>query len=172
MPQEKDSAFRRFLENPDCFCDLFNGALFQGEQVLEPYMLEPAAEENRLQVPDRQGKKRTIRRYRDAVRKASGQLQYAVYGVEGQAKSHYAMPVREMLYDAMSYAEQVKQLEIKHREQKDLKDSAQFLSGILPDDSLAPVLSLCIYYGLEQWEGPQELWDMLAIPDEFWQIIK
>ena len=35
MPQEKDSAFRRFLENPDCFCDLFNGALFQGEQVLE-----------------------------------------------------------------------------------------------------------------------------------------
>ena len=167
MPQEKDSAFRRFLENPDCFCDLFNGALFQGEQVLEPYMLEPAAEENRLQVPDRQGKKRTIRRYRDAVRKASGQLQYAVYGVEGQAKSHYAMPVREMLYDAMNYAEQVKQLEIKHREQKDLKDSAQFLSGILPDDSLAPVLSLCVYYGLEQWEGPQELWDMLAIPDEF-----
>lgn len=72
MPQEKDSAFRRFLENPDCFCDLFNGALFQGEQVLEPYMLEPAAEENRLQVPDRHGKKRTIRRYRDAVRKASG----------------------------------------------------------------------------------------------------
>ena len=36
MPQEKDSAFRRFLENPDCFCDLFNGALFQGAQVLEP----------------------------------------------------------------------------------------------------------------------------------------
>lgn len=35
MKKEKDSAVKRFLENPAHFCDLFNGSLFGGKQVLK-----------------------------------------------------------------------------------------------------------------------------------------
>ena len=167
MAHEKDSAFRRFLENPDHFCDLFNGALFQGEQILKPAMLSGADEEKLLQVPDNQGHRHTVRRYRDVIRRVSGQFRYAVYGVEGQGESHYAMPVREMLYDALNYAEQVKQFAESHREKKEYGNSARFLSGMHPEDSLAPVLSVCIYYGQDKWAGPRELQDMLNIPAEF-----
>lgn len=167
MAQEKDSAFRRFLEKPEHFCDLFNGALFRGEQVLKPFMLSGAEKEKMLQVLDTQGRKHTVRRYQDVVRRVSGQFQYAVYCVEGQGESHYAMPVREMLYDALNYSEQVKQFAESHREKKDCRNSAQFLSGMLPKDRLAPVLSICIYYGQETWTGPRELQDMLNIPAEF-----
>ena len=71
--------------------------------------------------------------YKRQVCKASGHTAYAVFAVEGQGETHYAMPVREMVYDAMNYAGQVKALSDKHRKKKDYRDGAEFLSGLLRD---------------------------------------
>lgn len=67
------------------------------------------------------------------------------------------MPVREMVYDAMNYAGQVKALSDKHRKRKDYGDGAEFLSGLLREDRLAPVVTICFYYGTGKWEGPLDL---------------
>ena len=77
------------------------------------------------------------------------------------------MPVREMVYDAMNYAGQVKALSDKHRKRKDYRDGAEFLSGLLREDRLAPVVTICFYYGTGKWEGPLDLFDMLDIPEEY-----
>ena len=84
-----------------------------------------------------------------------------------QGETHYAMPVREMVYDAMNYAGQVKALSDKHRKRKDYRDGAEFLSGLLREDRLAPVVTICFYYGTGKWEGPLDLFDMPDIPEEY-----
>nr|WP_308624337.1 Rpn family recombination-promoting nuclease/putative transposase [uncultured Eisenbergiella sp.] len=167
MARDKDLAVMKFLEKPEHFSDLFNGSLFQGKQVLRADRLENLSGKSALSFLDKEGNKVTVRRYRDAVCKASGRTAYAVFAVEGQGETHYAMPVREMLYDAMNYAGQVKILADKHRKAKDYRDSAEFLSGLLREDRLAPVVTICFYYGTDRWEGPLELYDMLDIPEEY-----
>ena len=43
--------------------------------------------------------------------------------------------------------------------------SDEFLSALKKDDRLHPVISLCIYYGEKEWDGPFNLLDMLVIPE-------
>ena len=167
MPNEKDAVIKKFLEKPENFSDLFNGSLFQGKQVLKADMLGDLPGESMISFSDKEGKKVSARRYRDVIRKASGRTTYAVFVVEGQEKTHYAMPVREMVYDALNYATQVKEISDMHRRDKDYRDSSEFLSGLLREDRLAPVITICLYYGTEEWEGPRELYDLLDIPEEY-----
>lgn len=84
MAGEKDLAVMRFLEKPENFSDLFNGSLFQGKQVLKAEMLESMSGRSALSFRDKDGRKVSVRRYRDAVCKASGHTAYAVFAVEGQ----------------------------------------------------------------------------------------
>ena len=167
MSQRKDLAVKKFLEKPENFSDLFNGSIFCGRQVLRADMLERLPGESALTFPDKAGQKVSERRYRDAICKASGSTTYAVFAVEGQEKTHYAMPVREMLYDALNYAGQIKELTDRHRREKDYNNSAEFLSGLLAEDRLAPVVTICFYYGTSEWDGPRELFGILDIPEEF-----
>ena len=167
MSNEKDAVIKKFLEKPENFSDLFNGSLFQGKQVLKADMLGDLPGESMISFSDKEGKKVSARRYRDIIRKASGRTTYAVFAVEGQEKTHYAMPVREMVYDALNYATQVKEISDMHRRDKDYRDSSEFLSGLLREDRLAPVITICLYYGTGEWEGPRELYDLLDIPEEY-----
>ena len=57
MKKEKDSAVNRFLENPAHFCDLFNGSLFGGKQVLKAGSLESLPGEAIVSFADKDGRK-------------------------------------------------------------------------------------------------------------------
>ena len=41
----------------------------------------------------------------------------------------------------------------------------KFLSNMRKTDRLHPVISLCVYYGEDPWDGPLCLTDMLEIPE-------
>ncbi|MFR6327879.1 MAG: hypothetical protein ACLUOI_02980 [Eisenbergiella sp.] len=62
---------------------------------------------------------------------------------------------------------QVKVISDRHRRDKDYRDSSEFLSGLLREDRLAPVITICLYYGTGEWEGPREVDDILDIQVEF-----
>ena len=36
---------------------------------------------------------------------------------------------------------------------------------------LHPIVTICIYYGEDEWDGPRSLIDMLDIPEEFESLI-
>ena len=44
---------------------------------------------------------------------------YVLLGGEAQSRVHYAMPVRDMLYDAINYAAQVDEVAKSHRNNKE-----------------------------------------------------
>lgn len=46
-------------------------------------------------------------------------IDLVLVGIEDQMKIHYAMPVRCMLYDALGYTRQCKQIEESHKKKKE-----------------------------------------------------
>ena len=65
-------------------------------------------------LADKNGKAKKIQRYRDIVMKWKQEINLAVYACENQQNIHYAMPVRIMLYDSLSYTEQMEHMERFH----------------------------------------------------------
>lgn len=108
----------------------------------------------------------TIQRIFDVSKKTSNGVHFVIWGLENQDKVHYGMPLRHMLNDALTYLKECKELTARNRKEKNLKSSGEFLSGIKKSDRLHPVISICLYYGEELWDGPLRLRDMLEIPDE------
>ena len=77
---------------------------------------------------------------------------------ENQAKVHYAMSVRNMLYDSLSYVGQIQRMWTKNVEKM---SAAEFLSKFRKGDRLIPVLTLVFYYDVDQWDGSKDLYGML-----------
>lgn len=86
-------------------------------------------------------------------------------------KIHYAMPVRNMMYDALGYVKQCKAIESKHRKNKDTKSSDEFLSGMTKEDRIKPVFTLVVYYNEKPWDGAVCLSDMMDVPVELKSFI-
>ena len=98
---------------------------------------------------------------------------YLLLGVENQSNVHYAMPVKNMVYDSLEYAAQVQKAESSHREALRKKnpnekkpDPAEFLSGFYKEDRLLPIITVVVYFGADNWEAPRSLHEMLAVQDE------
>ena len=94
-----------------------------------------------------------------------------ILGLENQSKIHYAMPLRHMIGDAFSYLKEYKELEAKNKKYKNYKTKHEFLSKFQKTDRLHPIVTICIYYGEDEWDGPRSLIDMLYIPEEFESLI-
>ena len=76
------------------------------------------------------------------------------------------MPVRNMLYDAMQYEKQVRELGKKHRREHDTGTNEEYLSGIKKEDRLIPVITLVINFGDKAWDGPLSLREMYGEQSE------
>lgn len=78
-----------------------------------------------------------VQRYQDAKKvsvKRDDHFAYMILGIEAQTHIHYAMPVRNLVYDGLQYAAQVEQFRIRH----DLSGydgvTDEFLSGLYRGD--------------------------------------
>ena len=85
---------------------------------------------------------------------------FVLLGVENQSEIHYAMPVKNMVYDAMEYSTQVNEAARFHRNAKDYASGAEFLSGFRKEDKLTPVITLTLYWGADKWDAPRTLHEM------------
>lgn len=165
-----DVILKDFWQDKERFADLFNAALFDGEPVLKPEKLADA-DADKSSIVKIGPYVDTVKRVFDVVKKTSDGIDFVIFGIENQQKIHYAMPLRHMLGDALSYLKESKLLEAKNKEEHVLKTSDEFLSGLRKTDRLHPVISLCIYYGEDDWDGPLSLKDMLQIPKGYESLV-
>lgn len=145
------------------FADLFNAQIFEGKQVVLPEDLELIDRTNEVLVEDKQGIVKGLERYRDVFMRWKKGGILSLLACENQAKVHYAMPVRNMIYDSLSYAEQIKNLWEMHKGGKRKLTSEEFLSRFRKEDKLYPILSIVLYYGKEEWDGCTDLHGMLQL---------
>lgn len=178
-----DTITKDYMRDPIVFADAFNKFLYHGKQVIHPQNLKEI-DTTEIVVPyGADGASVPEQKYRDVLKLAmtDGNTAYCILGCEDQGTIHYAMPVKNMVYDAMQLAHQVtaaaksrrrmKESEkienLEHMLAKRYKTTAdEFLSGFYKTDRLIPVLTLVIYWGPEKWDGPLSLKQMYAATDE------
>ena len=144
---------------------MFNAALFDGEQVLKPNDLTEVDTDVSSLIKFN-GHAETIQKILDVVKKTAYGIDFVLWGLENQAKIHYAMPLRHMVGDAFSYLKEYNEIAAKNKKDGHFKSSDEFLSNMRKTDRLHPVISLCVYYGEDPWDGPLCLADMLEIPEK------
>ena len=165
-----DSRAKEYFSDNERFADLCNYVLYDGEPVIQPDFLEEKDTTEVLSVFGTDQKQIHIQKWRDllkstVIRSFQG-VCLILIGVEAQADIHYAMPVKNMIYDALNYGYQVKEAARKHKQSRDYTDSAEFLSGFQADDKLTPVITITVYLGSEDWDAPRRLSDMYGEVDE------
>ena len=162
-----NAAVKQWLGNPRRFADLFNGIVFQGKQVILPEDLHLATGETDILVSDKNKKAKEVQRYRDIIMRWEQGAYLVLLACENQENVHYAMPVRNMLYDSLSYVEQIRQ-SWKHLESSEEQKvtGAEFLSQFRKADKLVPVITLVFYYHPDAWDGSLDLHGILRWSDD------
>ena len=102
---------------------------------------------------------------RDVVKKTAYGMDFVIWGIENQQKIHYAMPLRHMIEDALSYLKEYNEIAKKNVDEKAANTKDEFLSRFKKTDRLHPVITLCVYYGEKEWDGATSLKEMLELPD-------
>ncbi len=168
----KDIATARYMSQNEIFADAFNYFIYGGRQVIKPESLEEI-DTKELDLPyGGDGAKQPVQRIRDVAKSVTAMTDnktaYLILAVENQSNIHYAMPVRNMLYDALGYSNQVEQAVASNRRKKNFKGLSgdEYLSGFKKNDRLMPIITLVVYFGAKEWDGPVTLHEMLAEQDE------
>ncbi len=163
---QKDVTLKTFWRDNEHFADLFNATVFNGRQVLKPDKLTEMDTDVSATIQSKSYNE-SITRSRDVVKKMSDGVEFNILGLEIQDKTHYAMPLRTMTYDALGYIKEYNDIKKQHKLNKDSFSSPEeFLSGIDKSDRFHPIITLVLYYGDSLWDGPSCLADMMiSMPD-------
>ena len=160
-----DSVTKAYVRRNVVFADIFNQFIYDGRQVIQPDSLR----ELDTTALGRGRNGRLLQKNRDVLKlamKTDGRTAYCILGVESQAKIHYAMVVRNMLYDALRLDEQVRRICARNGKNKKYRNEAEFLSRFTQEDRILPVITVVIHFGPEPWDGATELQKLYACQDE------
>ena len=178
----QDAIGKRYLSDNAIFADAFNFLLYDGEPVIRPEELREA-DTTEIALPYGNNVRLTLQKIRDLKRiwaaKQDRQAVYVLLCDELQGKVHYAMPVKDMLYDAIDYSKQVEDARRSYQKKDDSGEfsfengdlrikltSEEFLSGFRKTDKLMPVITATVYFGADDWDGPLSLHEMMNVKDE------
>lgn len=159
-----DIGTKDFLKVSEIFAELFNMAVFQGDDGIEPGDLVELDSVADTVLNLAEGQLKFAERARDVKKLAKMGICFRIIlGAEGQTDVHYYMPVRNMAYDAADYETQCKKI----REQT-LAGGMDFnpVNGVPKGTKILPVITLVFYVGKKPWDGPRELYDMFDIPED------
>ena len=118
-----DAVTKQYMKENTVFADAFNFLLYNGENVIQPQTLREL-DTAEVVIPftvDDKGKKQAqaVQKYRDILKMPTvmtdDKAAYVLFGVEAQTDIHYAMPVRNVIYDALQYGRQVTEISKRNR---------------------------------------------------------
>ena len=168
-----DIATKQYMSHRDVIADVFNFYIYDGRQVIKPEKLQKI-DTAEVALPYGNDAEIAVQKLRDNIMlwtmAMDDKAAYAVLGIENQDKIHYAMAVKNMLYDALQYAKQVEEAKRSYRNglnKKRIKlNSEEFLSGLKKADRLMPVITLVVYFGDKDWDGAKSIHEMLSVDDD------
>ena len=168
----KDTVTTKYMGQNQIFADIFNYFIYGGEQVIDPDSLEEL-DTREVDVPygGTDGAEQPVQKTRDVIKSLVAMMDrrtaYLILAVEAQSNVHYAMPVKNMVYDALQYAKQVSAAAASHKRSGDYKGAHgdAYLSGFMKQDRLLPVVTLVVYFSAREWVGPMSLHKMFGEQD-------
>ena len=184
MLLKANTVTKDYVKDAGVFADIFNYYIYGGRQVILPEQLTER-DSTKIALPyGADGTVVLVQKFRDVQKlyaaMTDGKMEYVLYGAENQAEIHYAMPVKNNLYDALEYAGQVEEAAKSHRKEmkrkkeqgeisaeegRKIPNVGEFLSGFWVGDRLIPSITVTIFFGSEEWDGPLSLFDMMDVSD-------
>ncbi len=159
MPLKADTITKDYVKDAGVFADIFNYYIYGGRQVILPEQLTER-DSTKIALPyGADGAVVPVQKFRDVQKlyaaMTDGKIEYVLYGAENQTEIHYAMAVKNNLYDALEYAGQVEEAAKSHRKEMKRKkeqgetsaeegrktptpSTGEFLSGFWREDRLVP----------------------------------
>ena len=137
---KKENPLLAYYAQEERFAQLMNGWLLGGE----PYFTAQNISEADRRLDGRSGKRRGReyrQRYRDLFKKLDNTFVRLYIRTELMEYVDYAMPLRIMDCDVLSYIHQKNAVSKGHMEQKDLKQD-EYLSQFSREDRLLPVINI------------------------------
>ena len=171
---KKDVETVKYTSRNDVVADIINCAFCNGEHIVDERDISEYDGRENIMIPYvNDSNFKHIQKFRDVLKKVHLKgldfVANIVIGIEDQSNIHYAIPVKNNLYDAINYASQVEQIAKIHRKNKDIFGN-EFLSGFKKTDKIIPVITIVVYFGVEnKWDGPlslKEMMDLSNIPAE------
>ena len=163
---ERDIITKDYMSKTHYFADAFNASVFGGKQLVKSDALmlqEKDTTELGIILSKEQKKTKAVQKARDILKKSilmkDDKTTYLLLGIENQSDLHYALPVKNLVYDALNYMRQVNEITEMHKKKKDL-EGTEFLSGFSKDDKIYPIITLAVYFGAEEWDAPRSLKEM------------
>ena len=144
--------------------------MFKGQQVLKAGDLEET-DTDISGILKRNDLGKAYQKSLDVVKKTAHGVDFVILGLENQEKIHYAMPLRILQGDVMLYLQECKDIQKINGEQNQYSSADEYLSRFKKTDRLHPVITLCVYYGEKDWDGPRYLTDMLKIPEGYRTLV-
>ena len=93
-----DAITKEYMRGSKVFADAFNYFIYGGEQVVDPEFLHEL-DTTEIGIPFTLDGKST----REETVMRDARASYILLGIENQTDIHYAMPVRNIIYDALQY---------------------------------------------------------------------
>ncbi len=177
-----DHLMKVFFSNPYVFADVFNFWLHDGAEKIQPENLREASGSlisMREQVTDAESELiadklpnvETSEQSRDVLMNLicmeDGETVYALLGIEGQTYVDYGMAARALVYDALQINKQLRTIQDEHKSKGEKgSTTGEFLWRFFKTDRLVPVITVVVYLGAEEWDGPRTLHDMFETKDQ------
>ena len=102
----KDTVTTKYMRQNEIFADAFNYFVYGGEQVIHPESLKEL-DTREIDVPygGENGAGQPVKKTRDVIKSVVAMMDkstaYLLLAIENQSNIHYAMPVKNMVYDAL-----------------------------------------------------------------------
>ena len=180
---KKDTILKDYWNNNDCFADLVNAYLYNGENIISPDELvemdtdmSSIVEFGKI-LEGVKGARDVLKTYKYSKK---SNVAFVILGIENQCYIDYAMPARVLMYDAINYNKQIRriksinqkedtkkkarhlvQAQFQSQDNKE-KENSEFMSLTKKTDKIAPVYTIVIYYGDKPWDGPISLHEMFG----------
>lgn len=106
-----DTITKKYMRKNEVFADAFNFLIYGGEDVVDPSLLQEL-DTTEIAVPfgmsdEDKPNDEAVQKYRDVLKSTiimqDSKASYILLGIENQTDVHYAMPVRNIIYDALQY---------------------------------------------------------------------
>ncbi len=165
-----DTVTKAYMRENTVFADAFNFLIYGGKKVIEPENLKEL-DTTEIAMPfGDAATEGAVQKYRDILKSAvvmqDETASYILLGIENQTDVHYAMPVRNAIYDALQYGKQVSEIAERHRNEVGRKHrKSEYLSGFHKDDKITPVITVVVHFGANKWDGPKSLHEMMEVPN-------
>lgn len=165
-----DTVSKQYLRSKRVFADIFNYVLYDGKQVIKAEQLLPVSE-GLTMLDDRFKEAKEIKRDRDIRMNLTAmedpKTVYLLLGIESQANVDYTMPVRSALYDMLEYVRQIQEIKREHaKKQEKGRRGGEFLQGFYREDRITPIVTVVVFFGSEEWDGPTSLHEMFDTEEE------